>query len=269
MRKVLRWGAAVLVTFYAVWCVLVVREYPNQTYPRVATPFEDARFAEGQIAASDGTLTPVALYRIEGAPVVLYFMGNAGSRALAGADLDLLLEQPVSVAVMAYRGGEGDPRLPTEGALKSDAWALYEQLPDLLGYVPPQVHVMGYSMGSGLALDLAARGEVSSVILQAPMPRICAMVGRMTWTPACLLPVDRWDNYALAGQVDEPVLHLYGAADTLFPPAVQHNLAQRFAQPPEGYALDGIGHNDIAGAADAEIASWLARDWPVLSPQGH
>lgn len=266
-----RWaviGAIAVVGLYLLWVFLVMQEVPTQMYPRADAPFVDDRFAAATIDAPDGAQIPVAIRKTDGAPVVLYFMGNAGSRALHSPDLELLLSAPVSVVVMSYRGSEGSTLEPSEAALKGDARALYAQLPDVLGYGPLLVHVVGYSMGSGLALDLAAREDLTSVVLKAPMPRICAMIASHTMVPVCLLPGDHWDNFALARQVEEPVFIAYGEKDEMFSTDDVEALARNLPKPHHTARYPDASHNDFSGTAFGDdLLAWLSRPWqPVAHP---
>lgn len=265
LRNALRICGGTLVLLYAVWVYLVWQESPNQMYPGLDTPFDDARFDHVTIDAPDGVPIRVAIRPgpTPDAAAILYFMGNAGSRHYFGNDLDPLLDLPMSVIVMGYRGGEGDPHTPSEDAIKSDARAVLAALPDLLGAAPRERHVIGYSMGSGMALDLAAGNDLSSVILKAPMPRICDMIARHTFTPVCWLPgAPIWDNYALAGQVTEPVLMIHGDRDQLFSQDEFERLAGRFPSPPTRIIYDDTGHNDFrATTQNADMTGWLRTGW--------
>lgn len=252
---------------YLLWVVLVALGTPENSYLRNPTPFTDARFEHRELASSDGTAVRVALRKgpQEDAPAVLYFMGNAGSRAVFARDLEALLVLPVSLVVMGYRGGEGDENAPSEPALKADASAVLAGLDDLLSGAPREIHLVGYSMGAGLALHLAAEKDLSSVLLKAPVTRICDLVARMTLTPQCYVPfAEKWDNLRLAREVEEPVLMVHGDRDQMFQSGFER-LAQAFpGGPPKRIIYPDTGHNDFSQTSlHEDMADWLGGDWAL------
>jgi alpha-beta hydrolase superfamily lysophospholipase len=120
-----------------------------------------------------------------------------------------------SVVAMPYRGGGGVPGDPTEARLIADALAVFDWTQ---GWAKGPVVLRGYSLGTGLAIAVAADREAAGVILTAPYTRLCILIADRILLPACVLPgVDKWDSLARAARVTEPVLILHGTADPLVP----------------------------------------------------
>jgi hypothetical protein len=200
----------------------------------------------------------------EGAPVVIYFMGNAGSLAVFEPILARHRAAGRSVLAMTYRGGGGAEGRPSEAGLKADALLARDAVGALWPAHGPVV-VEGYSLGTGLALHVAARREVDRVILAAPYGRLCRLMMRRSGVPACLIPwIDRWQSDRDAGQLSAPVLMLLGEEDVLIPPAEALRLA---AALPEGLGrverLAGVGHNDLTTAP----GYWLAVERFIGGPE--
>nr|WP_245216404.1 alpha/beta hydrolase [Sagittula salina] len=118
---------------------------------------------------------------------------------------------------MGYRGGGSLPGEPSETALKTDALAVADALDRLVpGHGP--VVVQGYSLGTGLAVHVAAERAVDGLILAAPYARICELMAAQSGLPACLIPgIDRWRSLRDAPRVTEPALVLHGRLDHLIP----------------------------------------------------
>ncbi|MEL6205122.1 MAG: alpha/beta hydrolase [Pseudomonadota bacterium] len=233
---------AVVVAYlcYAVAMVLI--------HPRYIYPFDAAVFAEPgfeQASLDDGATVYVSSGD-EGAPVILYFMGNVGTLTLFAPMLRHHRDAGRSVVALAYPGGGGIPGEPSEAGLKAAALSVFDALPDLLPAHPDSAVIAhGYSLGTGLALHLAAARDLDGVLLSAPYTRLCRLMADASLLPACLLPgVQKWDSLAAAPAVSEPVLVLHGTADGLIPVSHGEEMADTL---PDGriYRIEGGGHADL------------------------
>ncbi|WP_231592412.1 alpha/beta hydrolase [Pelagovum pacificum] len=186
-------------------------------YPFSQVPFEAPGFARVEVRSADQNL-PVYVHDAgQGAPVVLYFMGNRGTLDSVREDLEMYADGGRSVIAMTYRGGGGEPGEPTEAGLKADALFAF----DAIDYILPShgaVVPVGYSLGTGLALHVAANREADGLILVAPYSRVCDIASERVSLPVCNVPwLDRWQSTLDAPRVAEDVLLLHGLADSLIP----------------------------------------------------
>lgn len=240
--------------------------------PRLIYPFDPAPAEPGALPgavavtfpAADGTelsawLAPPAA---EGGPVLLYFMGNAGNLGRSVPGLREMLAAGYGLAALEYRGGAGRPGAPGEAALIADALALYDALDRLAGRPVPAARrvIWGTSLGSGLAVALAAEREAAALVLETPFDRLCAVAEhRFPLVPACtLMPTDRWDSAARAARLRLPVLILHGTADAIVPPERSAALLDVLPGPARRILYEGGNHNDLRlfGAGRDAIA-WL------------
>lgn len=228
------------------YAVALVALHPSFIYPFSSEPARIDGFEMVTIAVPGAEPLPVLVHDgADGAPVVLYFMGNAGSLAWFEPELAPHRDSGRNVVAMTYRGGGGVAGRPSEPRLKEDALAVADWAASRLGERITVLH--GYSLGSGLALHVAARRPVDQVILSAPYARLCELMSRASRLPACLLPfVQRWDSLADVPRVTAPVLILHGAADEVIPYTDGLRLGRAF---PRGQAsvvpLEGAGHEDM------------------------
>lgn len=227
---------------YVAYAAAMVALHPRFIYPFADLPFEAAGFEERRVNA---VARAYVAKGAEGAPIMVYFMGNAGALELFKPMLLHHQTQGRSVVALAYRGGGGMPGRPSEAELKKDALDLIDRLPDLLPQGP--VVVQGYSLGTGLALHVAARRPLDAVILSAPYEKLCRLMARASYLPACWLPVQHWNSARDARAVDERTLVLHGAVDGLIPISEGLRLAKHLPNK-DFLRVEGAGHTDLFDA---------------------
>ncbi|MCB2135090.1 MAG: alpha/beta fold hydrolase [Rhodobacteraceae bacterium] len=216
-----------LAILYCAYGAVMTYLHPRYIYPFAPTVFAMDGFERHMIDVPQAA--PLAVWvhtaALPGQPVIVYFMGNAGTLDIHKAPLRLHSDAGRNVIAMEYRGGGGAPGAPSEARLKADALAVLDAAPALAG--PGPVFVHGYSMGTGLALHVASARPVNGVILDAPFARICDLMRRAAALPACWMPfVQKWDSLAYAGAIVAPVLIQHGDSDTKIPPAEGLKLAE-------------------------------------------
>lgn len=223
----------------------MVFAHPQFIYPFADDPFESAAFRQDVVSDRDVAL---AIHDSSGDVAVLFFMGNGGALAYFTANLAAHAAAGRTVVAMEYPGGGGIPGTPSEVGLKADALAAYDWLAsDFEG----RIVVHGFSLGTGLAQYVAAERDVAAIILDAPFMKMCELMTRQSWLPACYLPgVQRWDSAALVPQLSAPVLVQHGTADQLIPISQGRRLTalmQETGLDVTFHAVQGATHNNLAG----------------------
>ncbi len=154
---------------------------------------------------------------LEGAPVILYFMGNFTSIGPSINRLKPFLDKGFGVAALVYRGSSGKDGTPSEEAFAADARALYDQLDKVMEREIPENRrlVHGYSLGSGIAARLAAERPVAALTLEASFARFCDyFTDRYYGLPFCrLMTRERYDSIERIAQINTPLLMLHGEQD--------------------------------------------------------
>lgn len=244
---------------YLLYAAAMVLTHPRFIYPFGPDPFEAPGFRQEMVSDRQ-----VALAISEGSadPAVLFFMGNGGALAYFTYTLDAHVNAGRTIVAMEYPGGGGIPGRSSEYRLKADALAAYDWL--AARHDGPIV-VHGYSMGTGIAQHVAVEREVAAIILDAPYVKMCELMARASYLPACYMPgVQKWNNAVLVPRLSAPVLVQHGAADQLIPIAN----GQRLTRLMEDAGLDvtmhevtGATHNNIAGQPgySARIDAFLDR----------
>lgn len=220
----MKWLWAPLLAYMA-YCGVLIWLHPAFIYPFAPDPFE----AEGwTIEVLDGA--SLASHDGSDDVAVLYFMGNGGSLQYFRPALESHVSAGRPVMALQYPGGGGVAGDPSENLLKQQALVAYDALAQR--YKGP-IAVHGYSLGTGLALHVAANRDVDRVVLAAPYAKLCRLMARAAYVPACYLPfVQKWDSQDLASAITAPVLVQHGTQDALIPIAEGRRLAQ---------ALDAAG----------------------------
>ena len=145
--------------------------------PQLAQTLAASGYEPYEVSTAPGVRLQLALRRpaADSDPFLLLFPGNA-ERQLAPAVP--ILEglrggRAAGAAVVSYRGFEGSTGTPSPRAAAHDARALIDHLDRELGVRGKRLILVGYSMGSGIALrgaaELAQRGrEPGALVLLSP-----------------------------------------------------------------------------------------------------
>ncbi len=189
-------------------------------------------------------------------PVALMLHGNAGFAGDMRALADALIDRDWAVVLVEYRGFAGQPGKPTEQGLYQDARSVIAHLQER-GIEPQRMLAFGYSLGSGVAVQMATEVDLCAVGLIAPFTSIRAMAqAQYPWLPVDLLLLDRFDNDRKLSAIDEPVLIVHGLRDTLILPSHSETLAALVADRSRLSLLPDSDHLDLfeTGAVEAMIA---------------
>jgi hypothetical protein len=106
---------------------------------------------------------------------------------------------------------------------------------------------MGRSLGSGVAVQLAAARPVERLVLVTPYDSLVNVAREyFRWLPVGLLMRDRYESARRASQVSAPVLVVIAGDDEIIPRKRSDAIAAAFAP---GQArvvvVPGVGHNTL------------------------
>jgi pimeloyl-ACP methyl ester carboxylesterase len=209
--------------------------------------------AEVFLTAADGPRIH-AWHVKSGSPLVIYFGGNAEevSWMIEAASAEV---PGASWLLMDYRGYGQSAGAPSEKALVADALALYDHAVRQPAVDPKRVYAFGRSLGSGVAVALAAERPLAGVILATPFDSLAAVAKRYYWyLPVDLMLKHRFDSIALAPNLKQPLLCLISARDEVIPPVHGERLCDAWGGPKRKVVLAEAGHN----TTDAHPMFWPA-----------
>ena len=173
----------------------------------------------------------------------IYFGGNAEA-VIANAQEFRLKFPTTTIYLVNYRGYGSSTGKPTEAGLFSDAVAIFDSIK--ADHVT--VSVIGRSLGSGVAMYVAANRPVNRLALITPFDSIVAVArNQFPIFPISLLIKDKFDSISLSLKVDAPVLILAGQKDTIIPLKHSERLYQSFAEKQANMiVIEQAGHNNIS-----------------------
>ena len=150
---------------------------------------------------------------------------------------------PSSPGLTGYPGAPGSP---SESSIIWAAEKALEHLTGQMGVGRKRIVLSGQSLGTGVAVRLAASGWGTKLVLLSPytsMPAVAAR-GVLRAFPVRLLMRDRFDSELLAARIDRPVLVLHGSLDEIVPVELGRSLSTRFPHA-RFVEVTGAGHNDL------------------------
>lgn len=199
-----------------------------------------------------------ALYRAPkpGGKVLIFFHGNGDSALNSAFSLAPVLGEADGALMMSYRGYAGNPGQPSEEGLYADADAGLAYLRSR-GIEDSRIVIGGFSLGTGVASQLATKGEFAGLLLIAPFTALSDVAAEhFPWVPTSLLMRDRYLTRDRL-KTGAPLLIVHGKRDGIIP--VSH--ARRLATIREDARLelfDNATHNDVSAIASQTMRDWMA-----------
>lgn len=179
-----------------------------------------------------------------GAGAVLYFGGNAEDVTYSLPDMVSAFPKR-AIYLLHYRGYGGSVGSPSERSLQSDAIALFDK-------IAPQhrdIVVVGRSLGTGVAIQLAAERPVTRLVLVTPFDSLQDLaVQQFRFFPIRWLLNDKYESGRYASRITAPTTLIAAEHDEIIPRHSTDQLHRRFAA---GRAtlrvIPKTGHNTISG----------------------
>jgi pimeloyl-ACP methyl ester carboxylesterase len=197
----------------------------------------------------------------ERAPLLIYFGGNAEDVSWLVGMADRFAGH--SLLLVNYRGYGGSGGRPGESALFADALLAYDYAKQRGDVDASRIVAMGRSLGSGVAVHLAAHRPLAGMILVSPYDSVRALAQSIyPWLPVRLLLRHPFDSLSRAGALAVPLLCLVAGNDGVIPPAHSRRLFDAWGGRDKRWVeVPGAGHDEVSGEPVYwdEIASFLGR----------
>lgn len=195
------------------------------------------------IATPDGE-TLVAWYTPAqpGKPTILFLHGKGGSIADRPKRYAYYTAHGYGLLFLSWRGFGGSTGTPGEGGLMTDAVSAYDWLL-AKGVARSDIVAVGESLGTGIAVELAARVNLTALALESPYVSMTEVAqSRYWWLPVAWLIKNPINAGAVIGKYSGPVLMQHGDQDTTIPIAIGRALFDRANQPKQFVVIPGAGH---------------------------
>ncbi|MFB9353918.1 alpha/beta hydrolase [Sneathiella chinensis] len=197
-------------------------------------------------------------------PTIVYFHGNAGKASDRIPRAYPLVRQGFGVLLAEYRGYGGAEGSPTEDGLYRDAQAAIDWLrPQVKS--PHHVILLGESLGSGIATEMARREPAGLLVLLAPFTSLVDVAADRYWFfPVRTLIRDQFNNAEKFAALELPTLIIHGTEDRVIPERHGRSLSEQAPRPAGYFPLPDTGHNTIP----PDAVAGMIRD-ALSRPAGH
>jgi fermentation-respiration switch protein FrsA (DUF1100 family) len=232
--------------------------FPIPPTPRTAP--DAAGFPEAEehvLTTSDGE--KVIAWHVPAKPshaVVIYFHGNGDTLPWLVGRFRAITADGTGLVALSYRGYAGSSGQPSEQGLLSDAAAAYAFTSARYG--AERIVVWGFSLGSGVAVALAAAQPVGKLILEAPYTSIVDIAGAaFRFVPVRWLVRDQFRSDQRIARVTAPLLIMHGARDATIPLRFGERLFALAHEPKQFVRFPEGGHADLGSYGAIETARYF------------
>ena len=221
MPKVIALFVLAPLLLYAFACLMLYATQRNLIYFAVPRTNTTAPTLTLQTDAGD---VLVSTRVVEGKRAIVYFGGNAEDVSQSVPDLAVAFPDR-AIYALHYRGYGGSAGSPGEAAIVADALALF----DRVHASHPDIVLVGRSLGSGAAVQVAGARPATGLVLVTPYDSL-ADVGAAHYPmfPVRWLARDRFDSARIAPTLTLPTTIIAAERDQIVPPANTHRLQAAF-----------------------------------------
>lgn len=249
------WGLARAVLVGLILAVVLLRMFEERHifFPN-AYSSNDWNLADHGVQAEDTYFTTSDGLRLHSfwAPApgathtILYFHGNAGNLSDRIPNIGFLQKLPANVLAVDYRGYGKSQGSPTEEGVYRDAEAAYDYLVRERKIPPEQIIVLGQSLGTAVATDLASKRPVAGLVLEAGFPSARRVAQVAMPIPGLRFVIrSRFDSAAKLKDIRVPVLVAHCRADPVLPYQLGEELYAAANQPKSFVAYPGDCHEPL------------------------
>lgn len=271
MRTALGVGSLALLLYVAVVVMLFAGQrrmlFPASSFRATAAEAGLARFRDIVIETTDGERLVAWWAPPEpGRALLLYFHGNGGMLWSRRERARMLSEDGRGLLIVSYRGYSGSTGSPSEEGLRLDAEAAYRFLGS---YDPDRIVLYGESLGTGVAVRLAAERPVGGLVLDAPYTSIADIARSSFWfVPIDLLLRHPFRSLDRIAGIRAPLLMMHGEEDGVIPIALSERLFAAANEPKRFVRLPHVGHDSVLERGGlAEVRRFLEGVEAGLSSQ--
>ncbi len=248
--------------------VLRVMFYPRRSWPGISLV---SSVHDGRVEVEPGVSVGYSLHLAEPqSPLILCFHGNGEIARDYDGIASLYTGLGISLLVADYRGYGWSDGFPTASSLVHDAPLVFEALGQMVrpekraspdaaveglkeaeSEIPQRVFVMGRSLGSAAAIEVAYHHQeaIAGLIIESGFAHTVRLLARLGVMLESLDEAqDVFSNLTKIGQISLPTLVIHGQADMLIPASEGMALYEGSAAPDDEKRLvviPGAGHNDL------------------------
>lgn len=247
-----RWRTigGIIALFYVLLCISMAVNQRSFIYIPRPGPIEPAEaglthYTRKEISDTEGTkIVYWESVNNEHLPLLIYFHGNGGGLHQFVPALDYLQQHKFHVVAMEYRGYPGSPEGKSEQNIVKDGTILVNHFHQQ--YPKQKLIYWGYSLGSGIATQVATRLQPDAMVLEAPFTAVVDRAGEMLpILPAKYLMRDTYLSRTAIGKLHMPLFIMHGDQDWIIPLHHGKDLFALANEPKQFKMYSGYGHLDL------------------------
>jgi uncharacterized protein len=191
-------------------------------------------------------------------PAVLYFGGRSEEVSWVARDAGRMFPN-MTVLAINYRGYGDSEGIPGERQMIEDAQMLYDWFAEHRHIKADQIAVVGRSLGSGVAVQIAVGRPVAAVVLITPYDSLVALAKRRFPSVPGFVLKHRFDSVKQAPLVSAPTFIIRAATDDVVPGAHTDLLVAKLTTAPRDETIPDSDHGNIPYliATQERIAAFL------------
>jgi uncharacterized protein len=257
---ILKWLVALALVGYLVGLAVLFFVQRSFVFPipqKIRTTPEAAGFPEAEehflTTADDEKIIVWHVPAKPGHAVILYFPGNGDFLAGSASRFRAMTSDGTGLVALSYRGYAGSTGQPSERGLLLDAAAAYAFTS--ARYSADRIVAWGFSLGTGVAVALAAGQPVGKLILEAPYTSVADVAAlRFPFVPVRWLMRDQFRSDQRIAQVTAPLLIMHGARDSTIPIRFGERLFSLAHEPKQFVRFPDGSHDDLGNYGAIETA---------------
>lgn len=192
-------------------------------------------------------------------PGVIYFGGRSEEVSWVARDAGRMFPN-MTVLAINYRGYGDSAGVPGETQMIADAYMLFDWMAERYNVDPAKIAVVGRSLGSGVAVQVAVHRPVAALVLITPYDSLVAVAKRRFRS----VPVDwvmkhRFESVKYAPRLVAPTLIIRATSDDVVPAVHTDSLIAKLTNSPQDVTISGSDHCNIPylKATQERIAGFL------------
>ena len=249
----LRWIVLIGIAYIGLLSILFFFQeqllyFPQRLSPERSTVLHSRKDTESlELRMSDGTTVRGWLVKNPSQTplrLLFYYGGNAEELSLMIDDSGKFGDR--SLVLVNYRGYGESGGKPGEESLKQDALEIFDAIMKRPDVEPRSAILMGRSLGTGIAVHVAAHRPQTGVILVSPYDSMVSVAKlHYRFFPVDLLLRHRFDSLQWAPVITSPVLMLVADEDSIVPKPHSRSLAEHWGGKVDFIEIAKSDHNTI------------------------
>jgi uncharacterized protein len=203
------------------------------------------KFEEIAVKTSDNKTLSGLLFKSDSSKgLIFYLHGNAGALDVWGKVAKWYTDIHYDVFMLDYRGfGKSEGSISSEKQIYQDVQSAYNEMKKR--YHEDSLIVLGYSIGTGPAAELASTNKPRLLILQAPYFSLADLIHYKSAIIPTFLLKYKFETNRYLQNCAMPVVIFHGDADEVIYYNSSVKLKQYFKPSDTLFTLPGQGHNGI------------------------